>query len=69
MAYSLLTDCLNAFTNLFSLLSFSCGLFTKESLLKFKLDRKYDSKESYCSNVLRKYFPSLNPLSASVAMI
>ena len=44
MAYSLLTDCWNAFTNLFSLIGFSTGLFSVMSSSKSKLDKKYDSK-------------------------
>ena len=43
MAYGLLTDCLNAFTSLFSLQGFLSGSFSVGSLSNLKLDRRYDS--------------------------
>ena len=52
MAYSMLTGCLNAFNSLFSALGFSSGSFSVGSSSKSKLDRKYDSKEFHCINVL-----------------
>ena len=54
IAYSLLTGCFNAFTNLVSLPGFSSGLCLVGSSFKSKLDKKYDSKESHCSNILSK---------------
>ena len=62
MAYSLLTDCMNAFSNHFFLLCFSSGTFSVGLSSKSKLDRKYDSKESHCINALSKHFPRLNHL-------
>ena len=62
MAYSLLTGCLNAFTNLFFLLGFSSGPFSVGSSSKSKLYRKYDRKESYCINILSKHFRKFNHL-------
>ena len=62
MTYSLLTGCLNAFTNFFSQLGYLSGSFSVGSSLISKLDRKYDSKESHCINVLSKPFPRLNHL-------
>ena len=62
MAYSLLTGCLNAFTNLYFLLGFSSGPFSVGSSSKSKLGRKYDWKESYCNNILSKHFRKLNQL-------
>ena len=56
MAYSLLTGCLNAFTNLYFLLGFSSGPFSVGPSSKSKLGRIYDWKESYCNNILSKYF-------------
>ena len=43
MAYSLLKACLNAFTNLLSLLGYSLESFSVGSSSKSTLDRKYDS--------------------------
>ena len=62
MAYSLLTGCLNAFTNLYFLLGFSSGLLSEGSSHKLKLGRKCDRKESYCNNILSKHFRKLNQL-------
>ena len=62
MTYSLLTGCLTALTNLFTLLVFSSGSFSIGSLSKSKLDRKYNSKESHCINVLSKRFSVFNHL-------
>ena len=57
MGYSLLTDYLNAFTNLFS----RCliWVFSVGSLSKSKLGRKHDSKEFHCIYVLSKHFTRL----------
>ena len=60
MAYSLLTGCLNAFTNLFSLLDFSSGSFSVGSSFKLKLDIKYDFKGYHWINVFSKHFLRLN---------
>ena len=66
MEHSWLTGCLNAFTNLFSLLAFSSVSFPVGSSCKSKLDKKYDFKESYCINVLSKHFPRLNRLAETL---
>ena len=62
MAYSLLTGCLNAFTNLFSQVGFSSGSFSVWSSSKSKLDRTYGLNESQCINVVSKHFPRLSHL-------
>ena len=62
MTYSLLTGCLNEFTNLYFLLGFSSGPFSVGSSHKSKLGRKCDWKESYCNNILSKHFWKLNQL-------
>ena len=60
--YRSLTDYLNVFTNLFSLLGFPSVSFSVGSLSKLKLDRKNDFKESHCIKILSKYFSRLNRL-------
>ena len=57
---SYLAGCLNAFANLFSLLGFSSGSLSVWSSSKSKLNRRYDSKESYYISILSKHFPGLN---------
>ena len=63
MVCNLLTGCLNEYIYqpLFST-RFLLGSFSKGSSSKLKLDRKYDSKESYCVSVLSKHFPRRNHL-------
>ena len=56
MTYSLLTGCLNAFSNLYFLLGFPSGPFSVGPSSKLKLGRTYDWKESYCNNILSKHF-------------
>ena len=53
-ACSLLTGCLNLYTNLISLLCFSSGSFSVGSSSKSKLDRRYDSKVFHCVNFLSR---------------
>ena len=61
MAYSLLTGCLNTFTNFFFLLAFSSGLFSVGSSSKLKLGRKYICPIA-STNILSKHFRKLNHL-------
>ena len=42
--------------HIISLLGFSSGSFSVGSSSKSKVDRKCDSKESYCINALPKHF-------------
>ena len=49
MVYRSLTSCFNAFTNLFSQIGLSPGLFLVGSSTKSKLDTKYDFKETTIS--------------------
>ena len=58
-AYSLLTGCLNAFTSLF-FPRFLIWIVFSRVIIQFEiLDRKYNSKDSFCFSVPFKHFPRL----------
>ena len=54
-----MVGCLNALTNLFSLLIFSFGSFSVGSSSKSKWDKKYDFQDFNCINFFSKNFPRL----------
>ena len=69
MIYRSITSCFNAFTNLFSQIGPSPGLFLVGSSTKSKLDRKYDFKETTISIFFSKHFPRLNHILETIDYI